>query len=93
MSTERSSVVQIPIPNWVSPFFSSLEINKCSEKDLQTNLSNVHVADLSFITTRLVLVNVKNVTCVSLSFEFEKALLHYSEYPPDANKGFDLGSA
>ncbi|EFA85684.1 hypothetical protein PPL_00913 [Heterostelium album PN500] len=28
----------------------------------------------------------------SMSIEFDKVFLHYTEHPPDANRGFDLGS-
>jgi phosphatidylinositol glycan class T len=27
----------------------------------------------------------------SLTFDFEKTFMWYTEYPPDANKGFDIG--
>lgn len=30
---------------------------------------------------------------VLLTYEFEKAILRYTEYPPDANRGFDIPSA
>ncbi|KAI9745144.1 MAG: Subunit of the glycosylphosphatidylinositol transamidase complex-like protein [Claussenomyces sp. TS43310] len=30
---------------------------------------------------------------VVLTYEFEKAILRYTEYPPDANRGFDIASA
>ena len=32
----------------------------------------------------------KNAT-TTLSFQFKKVLLRYSEYPPDANHGYDIG--
>lgn len=30
---------------------------------------------------------------VALSYDFEKAILRYTEYPPDANRGFDVAAA
>lgn len=30
---------------------------------------------------------------VVLSYDFEKAILRYTEYPPDANRGFDIAAA
>ena len=30
---------------------------------------------------------------VVLTYDFEKAILRYTEYPPDANRGFDIASA
>jgi len=30
---------------------------------------------------------------LTLSYDFEKAILRYTEYPPDANRGFDIPPA
>jgi phosphatidylinositol glycan class T len=30
---------------------------------------------------------------VFLTYDFEKAILRYTEYPPDANRGFDVAAA
>jgi phosphatidylinositol glycan class T len=30
---------------------------------------------------------------LSLTYDFEKAILRYTEYPPDANRGFDVPAA
>lgn len=32
-------------------------------------------------------------SAVTLTYEFEKAILRYTEYPPDANRGFDVAPA
>ena len=32
-------------------------------------------------------------TITTLSIEFDKAFIKYTEHPPDANRGFDVGSA
>ena len=32
-------------------------------------------------------------TTITLSYSFEKAILRYTEYPPDANRGFNVGPA
>lgn len=34
----------------------------------------------------------KNSTAI-LTYDFEKAILRYTEYPPDANRGFDIAAA
>lgn len=39
------------------------------------------------------LLHVPAYTTVELGYEFEKAILRYTEYPPDANRGFDVGAA
>lgn len=37
--------------------------------------------------------NVAADSTVVLTYEFEKAILRYTEYPPDANRGFDIPAA
>eukprot|EP00158_Paraphelidium_tribonemae_P004842 Partr_v1_DN26996_c0_g1_i2_m6933 putative Phosphatidylinositol glycan anchor biosynthesis, class T len=38
-------------------------------------------------------VTVPAASTVHLSLQFQKTLLRYTEYPPDANRGFDIGGA
>jgi phosphatidylinositol glycan class T len=40
-----------------------------------------------------ILLRVPPNSTTTLSYSFEKAILRYTEYPPDANRGFDIGSA
>jgi len=37
--------------------------------------------------------NIPASSSVLVTVQFEKAFLHWTEHPPDANRGFDLGSA
>ena len=39
------------------------------------------------------LIEVPARSTVELSYDFEKAILRYTEYPPDANRGFDVPAA
>jgi phosphatidylinositol glycan class T len=39
------------------------------------------------------LVTVPPLTTVSLTYAFEKSILRYTEYPPDANRGFNIPAA
>lgn len=39
------------------------------------------------------LIEVPAESTVELSYDFEKAILRYTEYPPDANRGFDIPAA
>jgi GPI-anchor transamidase subunit T len=44
--------------------------------------------------TQLELVmSIPPASTVMLTYEFEKAILRYTEYPPDANRGFNVGPA
>jgi GPI-anchor transamidase subunit T len=37
--------------------------------------------------------NIPPQSTLSLTYDFDKAILRYTEYPPDANRGFDVASA
>lgn len=39
------------------------------------------------------IVNIPAHSTVDLTYDFEKAILRYTEYPPDANRGFDIAPA
>jgi phosphatidylinositol glycan class T len=39
------------------------------------------------------LITVPTNSTVILTYDFEKAILRYTEYPPDANRGFDVAPA
>lgn len=39
------------------------------------------------------LLSIPAKTSISLTYDFEKAVLRYTEYPPDANRGFDVPPA
>jgi phosphatidylinositol glycan class T len=39
------------------------------------------------------LINIPAHSTVDLNYDFEKAILRYTEYPPDANRGFDVAPA
>jgi phosphatidylinositol glycan class T len=38
-------------------------------------------------------IKVPALSTVELNYDFEKAILRYTEYPPDANRGFDVAPA
>jgi phosphatidylinositol glycan class T len=40
-----------------------------------------------------VLLQVPPASTLALTYDFEKAILRYTEYPPDANRGFDVAAA
>ncbi|KAI9835928.1 MAG: hypothetical protein M1819_001826 [Sarea resinae] len=39
------------------------------------------------------LVSLPPASTMTLTYDFEKAILRYTEYPPDANRGFDVAAA
>jgi phosphatidylinositol glycan class T len=39
------------------------------------------------------LLTIPPASTLTLTYDFEKAILRYTEYPPDANRGFDVASA
>lgn len=40
-----------------------------------------------------VVVSIPPASVLTLTYDFEKAILRYTEYPPDANRGFDVAAA
>ena len=39
------------------------------------------------------LVSIPPASTIALTYDFDKAILRYTEYPPDANRGFDIAPA
>ena len=74
---------------------------------LQTRLSSSIFADPTIIKETIyhpaldrqrgsqieLLISVPADTTVVLTYDFDKAILRYTEYPPDANRGFDVAPA
>lgn len=80
--------IEIPLPVYVLPFFSTTQVLDCNGNVSDTILylqgTTDEISGSFFVRTR-------KDDCLLLSIAFEKGLLHYSEYPPDANKAFDIG--
>jgi Gpi16 subunit, GPI transamidase component len=82
------SNIQVPIPSWITPYYHKMKILLCdgrSDESLALGSVSLKPAGLFVIATDY------ERSCFSILIPFDKSLLHYSEYPPDANKGFDFG--
>jgi phosphatidylinositol glycan class T len=77
------------LPWFLKPYIHTLEISRGTiEKMYYTP-----ALDRKRGTHLELVVKVPALTTVELNYDFEKAILRYTEYPPDANRGFDVAPA
>jgi phosphatidylinositol glycan class T len=77
------------LPWFLKPYMHTLEISHGTiEKMYYTP-----ALDRKRGTHLELVVKVPALTTVELNYDFEKAILRYTEYPPDANRGFDVAPA
>ena len=77
------------LPWFLRPYIHTLEVSGGKiEKMYYTPL-----LDRKRGTHLELLIEVPASSTVELSYDFEKAILRYTEYPPDANRGFDIPAA
>jgi phosphatidylinositol glycan class T len=77
------------LPWFLKPYMHTLEISHGSiEKMYYTP-----ALDRKRGTHLELVLQVPALTTVELNYDFEKAILRYTEYPPDANRGFDVAPA
>ena len=97
-STETIEVVYLEsLPWYMKPYLHTLRAS--------TSLGGAQTADAIKETyyrpaldrhrgTHLeVLLSIPPSSTLTLTYDFEKAILRYTEYPPDANRGFDVAAA
>jgi len=87
-----------PVPNYLRLYFHTLKIESNGKK-LQTNevLSQTQFRLISGDAISPSILELKwhllAQSVVTVSIEFDRALLHWTKYPPDPNHGFDMGPA
>jgi len=64
-----------------------------SEEDIIKEIYYRPALDRRRPTHLEVLLRIPAASTVTLTYDFEKAILRYTEYPPDANRGFDVPAA
>lgn len=64
-----------------------------SQKDIITSIYYRPALDRQRGTQLELQITVPPFSTVRLIYDFEKAILRYTEYPPDANRGFDVAPA
>ncbi|KAL9576037.1 MAG: hypothetical protein Q9212_007444 [Teloschistes hypoglaucus] len=88
------------LPWFMKPFMHTLKAERLtsppssSSKDqIITSMYYRPALDRQRGTQLEVQITVPPASTVRLAYDFEKAILRYTEYPPDANRGFDVAPA
>jgi len=89
INSMSQSTIQIPIPVWITLFLHTLQLFKCNE--MSAGSAQIYVKNNIGSRADLLIVKTGLNECVNILIDFDKSLLYYSDYPPDANKGFDFG--
>ncbi|KAF2171336.1 hypothetical protein M409DRAFT_63663 [Zasmidium cellare ATCC 36951] len=77
------------LPWFLRPYMHTLAISGA----ITENMYYTPAIDRRKGTQLEILLEVPPLATVEMSYEFEKAILRYTEYPPDANRGFDIPPA
>lgn len=77
------------LPWFLRPYMHTLRINGAETEKMYYTPA----IDRRKGTHLELLLNVPANSTVQLTYDFEKAILRYTEYPPDANRGFDVPPA
>lgn len=88
------------LPWFMRPYIHSLQTKVTDRKGVTTDATPI-VKDIYYRPavdryrgTQLELIlSVPPASTVTLTYQFEKAILRYTEYPPDANRGFNVAPA
>ncbi|KAL9075798.1 MAG: hypothetical protein Q9157_003899 [Trypethelium eluteriae] len=77
----------------VKPFTLSTSTEEDAHSDLIREVYYRSAVDRHRGTHLELLLNIPPLSSLTLTYDFEKAILRYTEYPPDANRGFDVAPA
>ncbi|GMM57067.1 GPI-anchor transamidase subunit [Maudiozyma humilis] len=87
------------LPWFMRIYLSTLEMDITSEEYAQLTLNDiiesqyyVPAIDRKRSTQLEFVLAIPPRSTVALSYQFDKAILHFTEYPPDANHGFEIES-
>ncbi|KAL6247372.1 Subunit of the glycosylphosphatidylinositol transamidase complex-like protein [Rhinocladiella similis] len=98
-STESVEFVYFEsLPWFMRPFMHTLQaqvttIGSESGSEIITDMYYRPAIDRKRGTQLELVMSVPPASTVMLTYEFEKAILRYTEYPPDANRGFNVAPA
>ncbi|KAK4579931.1 Subunit of the glycosylphosphatidylinositol transamidase complex-like protein [Recurvomyces mirabilis] len=83
------------LPWFLRPYMHTLKIShKSNSKAVELEkMFYTPAIDRKRATKLEVQFTVPASTTLELTYDFEKAVLRYTEYPPDANRGFDIAAA
>ncbi|KAK5163942.1 Subunit of the glycosylphosphatidylinositol transamidase complex-like protein [Saxophila tyrrhenica] len=78
------------LPWFLRPYMHTLKV---SGNGRLKNMYYTPLIDRKRGTQLELLLEIPAESTVELTYDFEKAILRYTEYPPDANRGFDIPAA
>ncbi|KAI4127944.1 MAG: hypothetical protein LQ338_002968 [Usnochroma carphineum] len=86
------------LPWYMKPYLHTLKAQAInspspSQSDIITSIYYRPALDRQRGTQLELQITVTPASTVRLTYDFEKAILRYTEYPPDANRGFDVAPA
>jgi phosphatidylinositol glycan class T len=100
-TTEDVEIVYLEaLPWFMRVFLHTLKVTKTTgdqidipSKELIQEMYYLPAVDRSRGTQLEIRLRIPASSTVKLGYDFEKAILRYTEYPPDANRGFDVPAA
>ena len=95
-ATESLDVIYLEsLPWYMKPYLHTLRSSLSPPSDIQPIRETYYRPALDrHRGTHLELgLTIPPASSLSLTYDFEKAILRYTEYPPDANRGFDVPAA
>lgn len=86
------------LPWFLRPYMHTLKVSSTSTnaEAAEVKMENMYYTpaiDRQRGTQLELLLSIPAKSTVEITYEFEKAILRYTEYPPDANRGFDVAPA
>ena len=85
------------LPWFMKPYMHTLSARLLDQPSLNTDIiKSIYyrpALDRRRGTQLELLISVPPASSVVLTYDFDKAILRYTEYPPDANRGFDIAPA
>ncbi|KAK3711468.1 Subunit of the glycosylphosphatidylinositol transamidase complex-like protein [Vermiconidia calcicola] len=79
------------LPWFLRPYMHTLELSGAGGK--MEKMFYTPLLDRQRGTHLELLIEIQPRSTVEITYDFEKAILRYTEYPPDANRGFDIPAA
>lgn len=82
------------LPWFLRPYMHTLKVTGPDRKEVKSEkMYYTPAIDRQRGTHLELLLTIPAQSKVELTYDFEKAILRYTEYPPDANRGFDVAPA
>lgn len=85
------------LPWFMKPYMHTLSARLLNQPSLSTDIiKSIYyrpALDRHRGTQLELVISVPPASSVVLTYDFDKAILRYTEYPPDANRGFDIAPA